>query len=572
MKKNTEITSIGVTDQLAIAHASRMMMMVYGIWAYSLESPETAIESKTLINEKIVKFDYLSKEELTKKVDSILNEEKPEPLKYLIDSPTQRIEEISLPDLSDLGPYEIEHFYGYTGLPEEYPSLSSTVNEKALNKAAESYMGSVLLFGDEKKPEDQKLYIVFRGSRGGNTQLGSIIAATRGKGTPDWVTDTDLGPNLSVKKSLGSTLHFNVFSGKRFEIYMHSGISKAYYSCRQGIIQCLKNLKINNLNNCKGKIIVTGHSLGAGLATACAADLRRIFAIGDNRTFSFQFSDKELSIDDPAKLTCISFSAPAMGNDLFATKYAELVPQNLRVLIDSDPVTAEFKSTLNIHHVHGKVDLAELSKELPEGTLPKHLQFGSLLDAKAHEPNRVMELANLLADQKHIVPTMRTVSKTDLLLHANFSSGLIEMINCVSSNKDSKDLESPKNKLLAAYEELLNDLLDLNAEAVKFSSLSRFHGDGNIKEYIKLLEKIIAVSDKLLKIPVDKGLSRDLLAASVRRGVAYMKSVTQNQKELLSDKAPALNRLHLPRIFVSSLGKSGFSGSSETTHDMSSGR
>ncbi len=570
MKENTEITRIRDTDQLAIAHASRMMIMSYGIWAHSLENPETAIESRTLINGKIVKFDYLSKEELTKKVDSILNEEKPEPLKYLIDSPTQRIEEISLPDFSDLGPYKIEHFYGWTGHGQEYPRLNSSVNEKALSEAAESYMGSVLLFEDEKKPEDQKLYIVFRGSRGGNTQLGSIIAATRGKGTPDWVTDTDLGPHLSIKKSLGSTLHFNVFSGKRFEIYMHSGISKAYYSCRQGIIQCLRNLKINNLNNFKGQVIVTGHSLGGGLATVCAADLRGIFAIGDNRTFSFQFSNKELSIDDPAKLTCISFSAPAVGNDLFAKKYAELVPQNLRVLIDSDPITAEFKSTLNINHVHGKVDLAELSEELPEGTLPKHLQFGSLLDAKAHEPNRVMELANLLADQKHIVPTMRTVSKTDLLLHASFSDELIKMINCVSNNKDSKDLESPKNKLLASYGELLNNLLDLNTEAVKFSSLSRFHGDGNIKEYIKLLDKIIAASDKMLKIPVDKGLSRDLLAASIRRGVAYMRSVTKDQKELLSDKAPALTRLHLSRIFVSPSDKPSTSGSSEISQGMSS--
>ena len=135
----------------------------------------------------------------------------------------------------------------------------------------------------------------------------------------------------------------------------------------------------------------------------------------------FQFSNKELSIDDPAKLTCISFSAPAVGNDLFAKKYAELVPQNLRVVIDSDPITAELKKSLNIHHVHGKVDLAKLSEELPKGTLPKHLQFGSLVDAKAHEPNRVMELANLLADQKHIVPTMRTVSKTDLMLHTEFN-------------------------------------------------------------------------------------------------------------------------------------------------------
>ena len=228
------------------------------------------------------------KKNYTKKVGSIINEEKPEPLKYLIDSPTQRIEEISLPDFSDLGPYKIEHFYGYTGLPEEYPSRSSDVNEKALKKAAKSYMGSVLLFGDEKKPEDQKLYIVFRGSRGGNTQLESIIAATQGKGTPDWVTDTDYGPNLSVKKSLGSALRdLNIFSEKRFEIYMHAGISRAFYALRLGIIQCLKDLKIEDLNSFKGKVIFTGHSLGAGLAIAGAAASRSIFADDDNRTLSF---------------------------------------------------------------------------------------------------------------------------------------------------------------------------------------------------------------------------------------------------------------------------------------------
>ena len=64
MKKSKEITNIGNTDKLAIAHASRMMLMIYGIWAHSLESPETAIESKNLINGKILKFDYLSKKKL----------------------------------------------------------------------------------------------------------------------------------------------------------------------------------------------------------------------------------------------------------------------------------------------------------------------------------------------------------------------------------------------------------------------------------------------------------------------------------------------------------------------------
>ena len=144
------------------------------------------------------------------------------------------------------------------------------------------------------------------------------------------------------------------------------------------------------------------------------------------------------------------------------------------------------------------------------------------------------------------------------------------MINLVSSNKDSKD--PAKNKLLASFEESLNNLLELNMAAVKFSSQSRYQGDGNIKDYIKLLKKIVAVSgDKLDKLTTTVGreLNKDPLIASIGGGVVYIRGLSKDQIELLSEKAPALNRLPLPRIFVPPLGKTSTSGSSEVSRDMS---
>lgn len=131
---------------------------------------------------------------------------------------------------------------------------------------------------------------------------------------------------------------------------VHRGFLKAYTAVRAKlwgkILEAV--LRVGG----SGRIIVCGHSLGGALATVAALDLAC-----------------RLDPVDAAKLVCITFGAPQVGDGLFVEAFRAKVPLSLRVAAVYDPVPKVFSAQLP--HVDGLVPVAS----------PPMLQQAHTLDA-----------------------------------------------------------------------------------------------------------------------------------------------------------------------------------------------
>ncbi len=541
-KQQEEALSLSPDQKNNIHLSSVITIYAYAVWACSLERSD-AILSKDLIDGRLAKYPYISPEALIKKVE---DHDKNQAIQYLIDIDITEEEEILLPNLSELGLVKVSHFWGNTGFPHgsHFPCDVNTPdgkdnkianNEQELKSSAKSYMGSVVLIEDKENPENSKLFITFRGSRGGSMTAQGIKEALKGKGNPDWVTDLNSGPHFSVADSsllfARDFLRKFVPVEKRSMIYNHQGISQAYYSCKPGILASLKELGIESLNSFPGNIFTTGHSLGGGLATVCAYDIRGGFSSLDNRTFpdflsrlvaNSKKNEQVMYVDDPKKIHCISYSSPAVGNDLFVQHFAKLVPNNQRIVIDCDPVTVELKKTLNLCHVHGKLDLEKFAKTLgPEVELPAHLRF-KIIDSRAHMIPTVMELAHMVAEKKHNI-LVRTVPKTDINLHIMIKEKAIDLIDAINFQPDS------------SYGEVileLEHLIKTSTETAKFCIDSYYQEDS--KQYSKFLHSTISTNEKILKL-VEIKFSQ--IAITIKKELTDMNTQLQSQLGTLTPRS-----------------------------------
>ncbi|WP_040949319.1 lipase family protein [Gorillibacterium massiliense] len=127
-----------------------------------------------------------------------------------------------------------------------------------------------------------------------------IIVAFRGTSSAnDWISDV-----------IASQMKFDPLGGNCLS---HRGFTDIYSSTRNGIMSALAKLT-------SGKpLTVTGHSLGAALATLCAAD------IADNT-----------GSNAPALFT---FGSPRVGDPDFAKTFAKQVPESYRIANVFDIVT-----------------------------------------------------------------------------------------------------------------------------------------------------------------------------------------------------------------------------------------
>lgn len=118
---------------------------------------------------------------------------------------------------------------------------------------------------------------------------------------------------------------------------VHRGFLRAYLAVRAKLWgKILENvLRVGG----SGRIIVCGHSMGGALATVAALDLAC-----------------RLDPADAAKLVCVTFGAPHVGDGFFVQAFDDRVPLSLRVATVYDPVPKILGAQLP--HVRGLVPIA----------------------------------------------------------------------------------------------------------------------------------------------------------------------------------------------------------------------
>ncbi|MCM3006025.1 lipase family protein [Priestia koreensis] len=156
-------------------------------------------------------------------------------------------------------------------------------------------------------PEGFTLVTEFQATTYGKTGLfgfileseESVIVAFRGtQSDVDWMADADYSQ---------SYYPYTVNGG-----LVHNGFLSVYESCRDFLLDVYKKLSPNKT------LYITGHSLGAALATLHAAD------VATNQLFR--------------NVVMYNFASPRVGDPTFAARYHQLVPNSIRFVNTTDVV------------------------------------------------------------------------------------------------------------------------------------------------------------------------------------------------------------------------------------------
>jgi hypothetical protein len=115
---------------------------------------------------------------------------------------------------------------------------------------------------------------------------------------------------LDIKTDLNISFNKNSFNIPKCKI--HAGLYNQYISIKNYIYNIIQ--KYNNIN----EIIICGHSLGGGLATIAAFDIKY------NLT--------------KHKISCFTLGSPRVGNKVFTSKFNELIQESYRIGNLNDPV------------------------------------------------------------------------------------------------------------------------------------------------------------------------------------------------------------------------------------------
>lgn len=131
----------------------------------------------------------------------------------------------------------------------------------------------------------------------------TFVIAFRGSeetGLTDWITDLKFVKQVFPYEESGNK-----------KVKVHYGFIWAYKSVRESVLKAARETDHQ-------RIICTGHSLGAALATLCALDLQ------------YNLPEKEI--------VCYTYGSPKVGNADFVASYNRRVPNTFRFVNRSDTV------------------------------------------------------------------------------------------------------------------------------------------------------------------------------------------------------------------------------------------
>ncbi len=132
-----------------------------------------------------------------------------------------------------------------------------------------------------------------------------VIAFTGSDSVKDWLNNLKFlhTPYPSATQNQNIKVHYGFYTG--------------YLSVRKLIHERVESEQPE-------KVIVTGHSLGGGLATLCALDIQYNF-----------FPENP---DRPEQVVCYTYGSPKVGNQDFVASYNGRVPQTFRIVNGGDGV------------------------------------------------------------------------------------------------------------------------------------------------------------------------------------------------------------------------------------------
>jgi triacylglycerol lipase len=184
-----------------------------------------------------------------------------------------------------------------------------------------SYFESEILFSDFKKNPKKRLEGCI--CTLGDTQYIFFMATNT---IHDWLTNLFL-----FKKKVP-------YNNVHRKVKVHSGYVNRYTlnSVRTKIL--LETAKNTNIKN----IIVSGYSMGGGLAPICAVDL------------GYNFPDK--------KVTCLAFAGPRVGNKKFVESVEKYTEDSLNLIYRNDAITKAPPKLFGFKHIKNRIFFSEERK------------------------------------------------------------------------------------------------------------------------------------------------------------------------------------------------------------------
>lgn len=155
---------------------------------------------------------------------------------------------------------------------------------------------------------DNDVVVAFRGTK----VLGSGDTASKLTGKVQTLVNTLTDANIQVTQPSFFT-STTALSARELNARVHQGFDKAYLELRDRIRAAVVQHPDKN-------VYVFGHSLGGALATLCALDLAL------NPPVSF------------GSLTHLVSGSPRVGDKIFRALFEDRVPNNLRVVVQNDPI------------------------------------------------------------------------------------------------------------------------------------------------------------------------------------------------------------------------------------------
>ena len=128
-----------------------------------------------------------------------------------------------------------------------------------------------------------------------------------------WIAFAGTASKKNVRTDL-SVADAALFPGEKMRV--HSGFLNAWMSVRDRVLLAA---------SASGQVYVVGHSMGGALATLAAIEIS-----GNGQR--------------PGRVACVTFGAPAVGDELFADAFNSRVGQSVRVVNALDPIPRSLSS------------------------------------------------------------------------------------------------------------------------------------------------------------------------------------------------------------------------------------